>query len=120
MKILIADDSPAMRQCIREIFSCHHEILECASGREAVAIFGINRPDWVLMDMEMPEQDGLSAAREIRACFPEARIVFVTAHEGLRLRTEAAQLGHGFVLKNRLEEIHQIIGSLDKQDMRHE
>jgi DNA-binding NarL/FixJ family response regulator len=64
------------------------------------------------MDIEMPEQDGLSAAREIRASFPEARIVFVTAHEGFRLRAAAAQLGQGFVLKNRLEEIRQIMGSL--------
>ena len=116
MKILIADDSAAMRQCMREMFSCTHEILECASGREAVAMFGVTRPDWVLMDIEMPEQDGLSAAREIRASFPDARIIFVTAHEGSRLRASASQLGHGFVLKNQLDQIRQLIRPFGKQD----
>jgi CheY-like chemotaxis protein len=119
MKILIADDSPAMRQCIREMLSGNDEILECASGREAVVIFGHHRPDWVLMDIEMPEQDGLSAAREIRASFPDARIVFVTGHEGFRFRAAATQLGQGFVLKNQLSQIPKLIAPLGNQDLRH-
>lgn len=109
MKILIADDSAEMRRCIREVLSPKDNVLECATGREAVAAFGMSRPDWVLMDIEMPEQDGLSAAREIRAAFPQARIVFVTAHDERRLRAAASQLGEGFVLKTRLDEIRQLL-----------
>jgi CheY-like chemotaxis protein len=109
VKILIADDSAEMRRCIREFLSSKDKILECASGREAVAVFNTNRPDWVLMDIEMPEQDGFSAAREIRAAYPEARIVFVTAHDELRVRTVASQLGQGFVLKTRLQEIQPLL-----------
>lgn len=109
MKILIADDSDDMRRCIRERFSPKDDIFECASGRQAVAAFRLSQPDWVLMDIEMPEQDGLAAAKEIRAVFPKARIIFVTAHDERRLRAAAAQIGNGFVLKTRLDDIHQLI-----------
>src|SRR5258708_1680082 len=109
MKILIADDSVEMRQCIRELLSPDDNIIEAGSGREAVAAFHQGRPDWVLMDIEMPDQDGLSAAREIKAASPEARILFVTGHDEQRLRAMALQLGSGFVLKNHLEQIHHFL-----------
>lgn len=108
MKILIADDSAEMRRCIRETLPIGHEIIECADGQEAVAAFAFHHPDWVLMDIEMPGQDGLSAARQIRKGSPQARIIFVTAHDERRLRAVATQLGT-YVLKDNLEQINQII-----------
>lgn len=111
MKMLIVDDSAAMRRCIKDLLPAANEILECSDGSEAVRAFATHRPDWVLMDIEMPELDGLSAAREIKANWPEARILFVTAHDERRLRDAASQLkAEGYVLKDHLEEINQIVG----------
>jgi DNA-binding NarL/FixJ family response regulator len=112
MKVLIADDSAAMRQCIKQMLLHADETLECNNGREAVRISAVEQPDWVLLDIEMPELDGLSAAREIKANWPEARILFVTAHDERRFRAAAAQMGaKGYVLKEHLEEINQIVGA---------
>jgi DNA-binding NarL/FixJ family response regulator len=77
-----------------------------------VRISAAEQPDWVLLDIQMPELDGLSAAREIKANRPEVRILFVTAHDEKRFRAAASQLGaNGYVLKEHLEEINQIVGA---------
>src|SRR5260221_14595294 len=110
MKILIADDSAAMRQCIKQTLSEMHVTLECKNGREAVRISAAEQPDWGLLDIQMPELDGLSAAREIKANWPEGRGLFVTAHDEKRFRAAASHLGaKGYVLKEHLEEINQIV-----------
>jgi DNA-binding NarL/FixJ family response regulator len=112
LKILIADDSAVMRQCIRQTLSEVHEIVECKNGREAVRLNAVEQADWVLLDIQMPELDGLSAAREIKEKYPQVRIIFVTAHNEKRFRAAAAQLGaRGYVLKEHLEEINQIVGA---------
>src|SRR5580692_5455953 len=98
-----------MRLCIREMLSPQDEITECANGREAVRAFVAGRHEWVLMDIEMPELDGLSAARQIKACFPLARIIFVTGHDGTLLREVASQLGEGFVSKSCLADIQKFL-----------
>ena len=91
------------------MLSPQDEITECANGREAVQAFVSGQHECVLMDIEMPELDGLSAARQIKACFPQARIIFVTGHEGKILREVASQLGEGFVPKSRLADIHKFL-----------
>jgi CheY-like chemotaxis protein len=98
-----------MRRCVREIIFADHEFIECANGLEAVKAFASHQPDWVLMDIEMPGQDGLSAARQIRAHYPKAKIIFVTAFDERRFRAAASQLGQGYVLKDELEQINRII-----------
>jgi len=111
MKLLIVDDSAAMRRCIRDLLLDADEKFECSDGSEAVRAFALHKPDWVLMDIEMNELDGLGAARQIMADWPEARIIFVTSHDRPRFREAASQLNvHGYVLKDRLEDINQIIG----------
>ena len=111
MKMLIVDDSATMRRCIRRILPAADEKLECSDGREAVRAFAKHQPDWVLMDIEMKDVDGLSAARQIKADWPDARIIFVTAHDKARYRDAALQLKvEGYVLKDDLDEINQIVG----------
>jgi len=110
MKILIVDDSATMRRCIREVLPSTDEKLECSDGDEAVRAVAAHRPDWVLMDIEMKKLDGLTAARRIKADWPEARIIIVTAHDRRRFREAASQLKvDGYVLKDHLEEINQIV-----------
>jgi len=111
MKLLIVDDSAAMRRCICDLLPDAAEKFECSDGSEAARAFALHQPDWVLMDIEMKELDGLSAARQILSEWPKARIIFVTSHDRPRFRVAASQLqAAGYVLKDRLEDINQIIG----------
>jgi len=110
MKLLIVDDSVAMRRCICDLLPDGADKFECSDGTEAVRAFALHQPDWVLMDIEMKELDGLSAARQILSDWPKAKIIFVTSHDRPRFREAAVQLqAAGYVLKDRLEDINQII-----------
>jgi DNA-binding NarL/FixJ family response regulator len=111
MKFLIVDDSAYMRRCIKDFLPATVEKVECQSGNKALAAFVEHRPDWVLMDIEMKPVDGLTAARQIRADWPTARIIFVTSYDEPRYREAAAELKvEGYVLKDNLEQINQIVG----------
>lgn len=110
MKFLIVDDSADMRRCIKEYLPDLVETVECHDGLEAIAAFADHRPDWVLMDIEMKPLDGLAATRQIKAHWPQARIIFVTSHDEPRFRDAASELKvEGYVLKDNLEQINQII-----------
>ena len=111
MKMLIVDDSATMRRCIRKLLPEADEKFECSNGLEALRAFAKHKPDWVLMDIEMKELDGLSAAKEIKKEWPGARIIFVTSHDKRRFRDAASQLkADGYVLKDNLDEINDIVG----------
>jgi DNA-binding NarL/FixJ family response regulator len=112
MKFLIVDDSAQMRRCIKDSLAATAEAMECRDGQEAIAAFAKYQPDWVLMDIEMKPVDGFAAARQIRADWPKARIIFVTSYDQPRFREAASQLKvEGYVLKDNLEQITQIVGS---------
>ena len=86
------------------------EFSECGDGEEAVALYAAERPDWVLMDIRMPRMDGLKAACQIRADFPQAKIVFVTDYDDPDLRAEARSLGAiAYVLKENLRSLVHLI-----------
>lgn len=112
MKLLIVDDSAPMRRVIRAVLPVTHETIECEDGDAAVAAFNTYQPDWVLMDIEMKPLDGFGAAELIKKKSPDAKIIFVTANDGPRLRMTASRLdAKGFVLKDNLEEINRIIAA---------
>jgi len=110
MKMLIVDDSAAMRRCIKKLLPEGDEKFECSNGQEALRVFAKHQPDWVLMDIDMKELDGLSAARQLKKDWPHARIIIVTAHDKRRFRDAASQLKvEGYVLKDQLDEINEIV-----------
>ena len=80
-RLLIVDDALIMRMKIREVATKAGwtVVAEATNGAEAVELFRQHCPDLVTLDMVMPEMDGLSALKAIRASFPEARIVMVSA-----------------------------------------
>ena len=107
MNILIVDDNRQMRELIGEAVKHKCEqIYECSDGREAFALYSKFRPDWVLMDWQMPDTDGLTATREIIAEYPAANICLVTNFDDDFLRLEALEAGAKcFVLKRNLSEL---------------
>jgi CheY-like chemotaxis protein len=111
MKVLIVDDSEKVRLLLRDHLPVTaNEVYECADGDEALLLFEQHRPDWVLMDQEMPKMDGITAIREIVAQFPEARICMVTAFDDDELRDAAFSAGaSGFVAKSNLFKLESIL-----------
>ena len=79
-KILVVDDAEFLRVRITKMLTGNgHEVMEADNGAKAVAKYRENRPDAVLMDVTMPEMDGLAALKEIRSGDPNARVVMLTA-----------------------------------------
>jgi CheY-like chemotaxis protein len=111
MKVLIVDDNEKVREVVRDYLPVEvDEIYECADGGLAFALYQKHRPDWVLMDWEMPNMDGIAAIREIIAEFPKANICMVTAFNDEDIRAQAFSAGaSGFVLKDNLSELEAIL-----------
>ncbi|HZR99593.1 MAG TPA: response regulator, partial [Chloroflexota bacterium] len=99
--ILIADDAAFMRmRCGRMLADNGYTVLEAENGRDAVEKYQAHRPDAVLMDITMPELDGLGALKAIRALDPGAKVAMVTALGQQQVVLEAVQAGaKDFVVK---------------------
>jgi DNA-binding NarL/FixJ family response regulator len=103
MKILIADDHALFRDSLRSLLEAHGlEVLgEARNGREAVELARTLKPEVVLMDLSMPEMDGLAATRLISADLPEVKVVVLTASDEDAKLFEAIKSGaQGYLLKN--------------------
>jgi NarL family two-component system response regulator LiaR len=104
LKILIVDDNQQMRRMMRTyLLDLADEIRECDDGSNALPVYTEFRPDWVLMDWEMKQMDGVTAMKNILKKFPEARIVILTNYDEKDLREAAGDAGaYGYVLKDDL------------------
>jgi len=111
MKLLIVEDNPAMRRLLRRMLAdLAEEVTECSDGKEVLDTYTRFQPDWVLMDIEMAEIDGICATRQLIAAFPEAKVVTVTNYDDRVLRTQAQQAGAcGYVLKDDLLELRRLL-----------
>ena len=103
MRVLIADDHALFRDGLRSLLEAHgiDVVAEARNGREAVELARIHRPDVVLMDLAMPELDGLGATRLLTAELPEIAVVVLTASEDDEDLFEAVKSGaQGFLPKD--------------------
>ena len=103
VRILIADDHPLFRDGLRSLLQAQgHEVVgEAHNGREAIELARKLQPDFVLMDVSMPELDGVSATRLIAREMPEVKVVILTASDEDETLFEAIKAGaQGYLLKN--------------------
>jgi DNA-binding NarL/FixJ family response regulator len=105
IKVLIADDHKLFRQGLIGLMRTREDLVEvigeAETGEEAVRLAGELHPDVILMDIYMPQMDGLQAAREIHIHHPEIAIVMLTSSERDGHLYEAVQVGvSGYLLKS--------------------
>lgn len=116
MKLLIVEDNASVRKVIRNLVArVAGEIYECADGAGALTLFKQERPDFVLMDIQMDGMDGITATRQVKADDPTARVIIVTNYDQPDLREAAYQAGAcGYVSKENLLELVRLLEEFDK------
>jgi DNA-binding NarL/FixJ family response regulator len=108
IRVLVADDHPVVRQGVAGLIGGQPDMKivgQASNGREAIQQFREHQPDVVLMDLQMPEMNGLDAMIAIRDEAPEARIIMLTTYAGDAQVLRAIKAGaRGYLLKSALHK----------------
>ena len=114
IRILTVDDHPLFRNGIAALLATQPDmslVAEASNGREAIQQFRAHRPDITLMDLQMPEMNGLEALMAIRGEFPEARVIMLTTYSGDVQVMRSMKVGaRAYLLKNLLDK--ELLGTI--------
>lgn len=114
MKIMIVDDSSSVRALLRMILMpMQCQLVECSDGEEAVAAYPRIRPDLVLMDIEMPVMDGITAAERLLTADPSATIIMMSQYSDAVITERSLRSGaRRFIAKDMLYHLPEIFRTM--------
>jgi len=112
--VLVVDDSAMMRKIVMKLLKeADYEVIGQASGgQQAIQRYQELKPDFVTMDITMPDMDGISAGVEIMTFSPDAKILFMSNLEGDKYRDEVARIGGLGIVKKHGSEALDILKQL--------
>ncbi|HAV64795.1 MAG TPA: hypothetical protein DCY13_20810 [Verrucomicrobiales bacterium] len=107
LRVLVVDDHAPFRATVGTLLrDAGVEVIEAGTAIEALERCPELPPDWVLMDVEMPDLDGFAATRRLVSRFPQVRVLILTQHDGDEWRQAARQAGaRGLLTKNDLSTL---------------
>jgi DNA-binding NarL/FixJ family response regulator len=107
-RILMIDDHPLLRDGVAVLLAGQDDmelVGQAGTGREGIELFGLLRPDITLMDLQMPDKNGIEAIVAIRRLDPEARVIVLTTYSGDVQVIRAMEAGaRAYLLKNALHK----------------
>jgi DNA-binding NarL/FixJ family response regulator len=119
-RILVVDDNPSVRRYLRGVLEQHDDWQVCdeaRNGREALDRFSSLHPDVIVLDFQMPEMNGLEAARQIAKLSPKTPILIVTLYLSRQLSDEARKVGAwGACAKTDVGSVVDGVGALLRQE----
>jgi DNA-binding NarL/FixJ family response regulator len=125
LRVLLADDHRIVREGLRRLIDCQPDMCvvgEAVNGKEVLALAKTLKPDVVVMDLSMPEMNGLQATARLTAESPAVKVVALTAHEDESYLCQLCKAGaSGYVLKRSAsEELINAIGTVAKGGVHYE
>jgi two-component system OmpR family response regulator len=106
-RVLIVEDEPALRLSYERHFNPRYDLVFASTGAEALARLEEERPDVAVLDMRLPDTDGIDLLRRIRASQPTLPVIITTAYMSIEPQLKVLNLPHsGYILKPfRLDEL---------------
>lgn len=121
LTVYIADDQTLFRKGMTRLvrsFSCVNEVKEAKNGKELLELVKQQKPDVILMDLEMPEMDGVEATEKLMIRYDDIKVIALSMHDSYQTIFHMMEIGaHAFLLKNaEPEEVEKAIVTVYKKD----